>query len=53
MAGKSRRGYYMLIKAIVVDLDYTLVDASRGIHLCITHALKMMGYPETVSTLKM
>lgn len=37
----------MKTKAIIVDLDYTLVDASRGIHLCITHALKMMGYPES------
>lgn len=34
----------MKIKAIVLDLDFTLVDASRGIHLCIAYALQTMGY---------
>lgn len=34
------------IKAIILDLDLTLIDASPGIHLCIQHALRTMGYPE-------
>src|SRR5688572_19436765 len=34
------------IKAIVLDLDFTLVDASKGIHLCIEYALQTMGYPK-------
>lgn len=46
----------MQIKAILLDLDFTLVDASQGIHLCIQHALSSMGYPEpdfatTISTI--
>ena len=34
----------MVIKAIMLDVDFTLVDASKGIYLCITNALKVMGY---------
>lgn len=32
-------------KAILLDLDYTLIDASDGIYLCIKYALEKMGYP--------
>jgi phosphoglycolate phosphatase len=34
----------MKTKAILLDLDYTLIDASEGIYQCIKYALENMGY---------
>ncbi|WP_394844161.1 HAD-IA family hydrolase [Pendulispora brunnea] len=33
------------MKAVLFDFDYTLADASRGIIVCVTHALTVMGLP--------
>lgn len=37
-----------MIKALIFDLDYTLVDASQGIFLCVNYAMKKMNHPEYV-----
>lgn len=34
----------MNIKAVLFDLDFTLVDASLGIEMCVNYALDKMGY---------
>lgn len=32
-------------KAFIFDFDYTLGDSSRGIHDCINHGLRRLGFP--------
>jgi len=34
-----------LIQTVVFDFDYTLADSSRGVVLCVNHALKRLGLP--------
>jgi len=34
-----------LIQTIVFDFDYTLADSSKGVVLCVNHALKGLGLP--------
>jgi len=34
-----------LIQTVVFDFDYTLADFSRGVVLCVNHALKRLGLP--------
>ena len=34
-----------MIQTVVFDFDYTLADSSRGVVLCVNHALKRLGLP--------
>ena len=34
-----------LIQTVVFDFDYTLADSSKGVVLCVNHALKGLGLP--------
>lgn len=40
----------MKIKAVIFDFDFTLGDSSKGIVLCVNHALGQLGYPEKDGT---
>ena len=34
-----------MIQTIVFDFDYTLADSSKGVVLCVNHALERLGFP--------
>ncbi len=45
MGEKSINQAIEKIKAIIFDFDFTLVNSSKGIEKCITHALRMLDLP--------
>jgi len=36
----------MTIQTILFDFDYTLADSSKGVCICVNHALSRMGFPK-------